>query len=194
MSIWFCVQRRSPRSAFAKDCTAARVTKGPDCCAKAASKSISKRSFFAIASRKSCCGSEKWIRTLAVSGLVSTRSILSHAERRSATFAKNAASRRFSGTLIRNRRSVRWLMRAVGRLGMGRTGLAAVASAQPRYVVFGSRAGSGIRALLLGLVLGAGLGHKVARRLADFGRLLAPALIERDPGFEDASCRGADIP
>ena len=88
ISSWFCVHRRSVKSAVSNDCTAARPTTGCEVSARAALKSMSNRSFLAVASRNSLCGSEKWIRTLAVSGLISTRSTLSHVASRSATVVK----------------------------------------------------------------------------------------------------------
>src|SRR5437763_7210080 len=197
MSIWFCVQRRSTSSAVWNDCTAAWVTRGCDASPNAASKSMSNRSFLAAASRNSLSGSEKWIRTLAVSGLVSTASIVSHAASLSATVSKKALSRRFSGTLIRNRRGVKWLLRAAGRLGVPRAGLPGMPVVQSHDVFRRNRIwGTSLRGTshpLFGVVLGTGLGHHIAGELAHLGRPLAAPLVECYPGFEQALGRRPKI-
>src|SRR3954447_9434146 len=106
------------------------------------------------------------MRILAVSGLVSTRSTLSQVASRSATAAKKSDFRRFSGTFIRNRRAVKWLMRATGRLGIRRAGLPGMPVAQPHDFIRRNRLVFGIRDGLFDLVLGTGLGHHIAGELA----------------------------
>src|ERR1700724_1476015 len=176
MSIWFCVQRRSAWSAVSNDRTAASVTAGAAESPDAESKSMSNRSFLAAASRNSLSGSEKWIRTLAVSGLVSTRSMLSHVASRSAAAEKKSVFRRFSGTFIRNRRAVKWLMRADGRLGIRRASLPGMPVTQLHDFIRRDRVVWGTSHALFGVVLGACLGHHVGGELAQLGGPLASAL------------------
>src|SRR5277367_4482014 len=102
------------------------------------------------------------MRMLPVSGLVSTPSTLSHVASCSATVWKKSVFRRFSGTFIRNRRPVKWLMRAAGRLGIRRAGLPGMAIVQPHDFARCNRVGLGIRDGLFGVVLGASLGHYIA--------------------------------
>src|SRR5215469_13561820 len=124
------------------------------------------------------------MRTPAVSGLVSTRSILSHVARRSATALKKSASRRFSGILIRSRRVVRWVIRAAGRLGIRCTDLLAVSVAQSHHLVRDRVALPTSR--LVRLILGARFGQHVAGHLADLGGTFTATLVERNTGFEHA--------
>src|SRR5260370_1060820 len=160
------------------------MTTGSDEALNAESKSMSNRSFLASASRNSLCGSEKWTRTLAVSGLVSTRSTLSQVASRAARVEKKAVSRRFSGTLIRNRRGVKWLMRAAGRLGIRRAGLLGMPVPQPHDFIRGDRVLLGNAQHLFGVVFRACLGHHIAGELAHLGRSLAAPLVECNPGLE----------
>src|SRR5260370_23740528 len=168
------------------------MTTGSDEALNAESKSMSNRSFLASASRNSLCGSEKWTRTLAVSGLVSTRSTLSQVASRSATVSKKAVSRRFSGTLIRNRRGVKWLMRAAGRLGIRRAGLLGM-PVPPHDFIRGDRVRLGNAQHLFGVVFGACLGHHIAGELAHLGRSLAAPLVECNPGLEQDLCGWPEI-
>src|SRR3954452_15794320 len=100
------------------------------------------------------------MRMLAVSGLVSTASMVSHAASLSATASKKALSRRFSGTLIRNRRGVKWLMRAAGRLGIRRAGLPGMPVVQSHNFFRRNRVWAtsiwGTSDALFGVVLGTG--------------------------------------
>src|SRR5260370_3491899 len=160
------------------------MTTGSDEALNAESKSMSNRSFLASASRNSLCGSEKWTRTLAVSGLVSTRSTLSQVASRAARVEKKAVSRRFSGTLIRNRRGVKWLRRAAGSVGMRRAGLLGMPVPQPHDFIRGDRVLLGNAQHLFGVVFRACLGHHIAGDLAHLGRSLAAPLVECNPGLE----------
>src|SRR4051812_32975306 len=126
------------------------------------------------------------MRMLAVSGLVSTASMVSHAASLSATVSKKALSRRFSGTLIRNRRGVKWLMRAAGRLGIRRAGLPGIPVAQPHDFVHRNRLVQCTSHALFGVVFGASLGQHIAGELTHLGRPLSAPLVECDSGFEQA--------
>src|SRR5580704_29207 len=154
---------------------------------------MSYKSFLTAASRNSLSGFEKWISTLAVSGLVSTRSMLSHVASRSAAAEKKSVCRRFSGTFTRNRRAVKWLMRADGRLGIRRAGLPGMPVTQLHDFIRRDRVVWGTSHALFGVVLGACLGHHVGGELAQLGGPLAAALVERDPGLEQALGRRPEI-
>src|SRR4051794_17994687 len=117
------------------------------------------------------------MRRLAVSGLISTRSTLSHLESRSAASEKNGASRRFSGILIRSLRLVKWLIRAAGRLGIRQTSLLPPASAQPHHLVFCAGLVSNPGNPALGLVFGARLCHQIAGQFPELGCSFAPPLV-----------------
>src|SRR5262249_45092466 len=133
------------------------------------------------------------IRTLPVSGLVSTRSMLSQLASRSATVRKKTVLLRFSGTFIRNRRAVKWLMWAAGSSGIRRARLPGRSVWQSHYFVWRKRLVLAARQLLLSIVFGARLGHYIAGQFAHLGRPLAAALVEGDPGLEQPLGRRPEI-